>query len=121
MPRAEMIAGSDPLPRYVMPDGSGPDYDRILDELHLYGTSLIGSSYYYVRSGSGSLPISLCRIVPGGGKIYFHEIVDNRQYGITDEDLEAAVRQNTGNFVLPGHFAISPSIEARLRTFLDPK
>jgi len=104
-----------------MPDGSGPDYDRILEDLHLYNKSLIGSSYFYIRSGNGSLPTSLCRIVPGGGRIYFHEIVDNRQYGISDEDLEEAVRQNTGNFVLPDYFAISPRIEAQLHAFLDRK
>ena len=121
MPQAERIAGSDPLPRYVMPDGSGPDYDRILDDLHLHNTALIGLSYYYLRSGSGNLPAALCRIVPGGGKIYFHEIVDNRQYGISDEELDDAIREDTGNFVLPGHFAISPRIEAQLHSRLDPK
>ena len=78
MPQAERIAGSDPLPRYVMPDGSGPDYDRILDDLHLHNTALIGLSIYYSPVRQREPAGGLCRIVPGGGKIYFHEIVDNR-------------------------------------------
>ncbi|MDP3563010.1 MAG: hypothetical protein Q8R70_00825 [Methanoregula sp.] len=46
-----------------MPDASEPDYRAILEQLQDYQSSLIGSSYYYIRAGKGYL--SLCRIVLG--------------------------------------------------------
>lgn len=117
MPKAKRITGMDPLPRYIMPDESEPEYEIILKQLQDYRKSLIGKSYYYIRAGDEGC--YLCRIVHGGGKVFFHEIVDHRQEGISDEDIEESVKMDTGSFTLPGHYHISPHIEMKLRALYD--
>lgn len=105
------------MPRYIMPDASEPDYRAILEQLQDYQSSLIGSSYYYIHAGEGSC--CLCRIVPGGGKIFFHEIVDHEKHGISDDDLEEAIQQDAGKLTIPSHYPISPHIEQKLRVLYD--
>jgi hypothetical protein len=117
MSKAKKICGIDPLPRYIMPDASEPDYDLIMEQLHDYHKSQIGSSYYYIRTNEDAL--SLCRIVHGGGKIYFHEILDHEKHGISEDDLEEAVNLDPGSITTPGYHIISPHIETKLRTLLD--
>jgi hypothetical protein len=117
MSTVEKTGGIEPLPRYIRPDASVPEYDEILEQLQEYQRSLIGSSYYYIRVENDRA--SLCRILPGGGKIYFHEIVDHEKHGISEDDLEAAVSHDTGLFYTPGYYPVSPHIETKLRVVLD--
>jgi hypothetical protein len=117
MASAQKIGGIEPLPRYIRPDALIPEYEEILEQLHDYHRSLIGSSYYYIRAENERK--SLCRIVPGAGKIFFHEIVNHEQHGISEEDLEAAVIQNTGSFSMAGYYPISSHIETKLRVLTD--
>ncbi|MFZ1127554.1 hypothetical protein [Methanoregula sp.] len=107
-----------PLPRYAMPDGSEPEYGAILEQIQNYRKSMIGSSFFYIQARPAEEPC-LCRIIPGGGRIFFHEIVDHQKYGISEEDMEDALKYDTGTFTLPGHFHISPHIEKKLRALLD--
>ena len=113
MPKAQKIAGVEPLPRYSMPDESEPEYALILEELQEDCRSLIGTSYYYIKSDPNGL--ALCRIIHGGGKVYFHEIVDHRKFGISDEDIDLSAEMDPGTFELPGHFHISELVEEKLR------
>jgi hypothetical protein len=117
MPKVKNITGLAPLPQYIMPDESEPEYELILEQLQDYRESMIGSSYYYIRAGDERR--CLCRIVHGGGKIFFHELVDHQKHGISDEDLEESVRQDTGSFTLPEHYPLSPHIEQKLRILYD--
>jgi hypothetical protein len=117
MATVKKISGREPLPRYVMPDASVPAYDEILNQLQEYHRSLIGSSYYYIRVVDDRT--SLCRILPGAGKIFFHEIVDHETHGISDDDLEEAVSQGEGSFSTPGYYPVSSHIETKLRVILD--
>jgi hypothetical protein len=117
MPKVKKISGVDPLPRYLMPDESEPEYELILEQLHNYRKSLVGSSYYYIRAGGERY--CLCRIVHGAGKVFFHEMLDHQQNGISDEDIEESVKLDTGSFTLPGHYHISPHIEQKLRALYD--
>ncbi|OPY39333.1 MAG: hypothetical protein A4E35_00104 [Methanoregula sp. PtaU1.Bin051] len=117
MTQAEKAGRMQPLPRYVMPDESEPEYNLILDELHNHRQSLIGSSYFYIKSDKDACV--LCRIIHGGGKIYFHEVVDHLQHGISDEDLELSVKKDTGTFSLPGHYPVSVHVEKKLRVLYD--
>ncbi len=117
MPEAKINSIVAPLPRYIMPDQSEPEYEIILEQLQDYRKSQIGSSYYYVRTGDDRC--CLCRIVHGGGKVFFHEMVDHHKHGISDEDLEQSVKQDTGAFPLPGHHPISPHVEQKLRALFD--
>jgi hypothetical protein len=117
MSTAQKIGGIEPIPRYIMPDASVPDYDEILEQLQEYQRSLIGSSYYYIRVENDRM--YLCRILPGGGKIFFHEIVDHGKHGISEDDLEEAVCVDTGQLSKAGYHQISPHIESKLRVLLD--
>lgn len=117
MPSVKKIGGIEPLPRYVMPDNSVPEYDEILEQLQDYHRSLIGSSYYYIRAENDR--ISLCRIVPGAGKIFFHEVVDHEKHGISSDDLEEAITQDAGSFSTPGYYQISSHIETKLQVVLE--
>jgi hypothetical protein len=107
----------EPLPRYIRPDAAVPEYEEILAQLQEYHRSLIGSSYYYIRVENDRT--YLCRILPGGGKIYFHEIVDHEKYGIAEDELEKAVSLDKGSFSTPGYYPVSPHIETQLRVILD--
>ncbi|MCK9591999.1 MAG: hypothetical protein M0Q91_08335 [Methanoregula sp.] len=117
MPKVKKISGMAPLPQYIMPDESAPEYEIILEQLQEYDNSLIGSSYYYIRGDDENC--CLYRIVHGGGRIFFHELVDHQKHGIRDEDIEESVRWDTGFFTLPGYYPISPHIEQKLRTLYD--
>jgi hypothetical protein len=117
MPTVKKISGIEPVPRYIMPDASVPDYDEILEQLQEYQHSLIGSSYYYIRTVNDNM--CLCRIVPGGGKIFFHEIIDHDKHGISEDDLEEAINQDPDSFSTHGYYPISPHIETKLRVLLD--
>ena len=117
MSTAQKTVSVEPLPRYISPDASIPDYDEILEQLQDYQRSQIGSSYYYIRAENDRM--ILCRILPGGGKIFFHEIVDHEKHGISDDDLEMAVRLDTGLLSRAGYHQISPHIEAKLRVVME--
>jgi hypothetical protein len=117
MTSAKKTASIEPLPRYIMPDASVPAYDEILEQLQEYHRTLIGSSYYYVRTQNDT--ITLCRIVPGAGKLFFHEIVDHEKHGISEDDLEEAVSLGEGSFNTPGYYPVSAHIETKLRVLLD--
>ena len=112
MPAIQEMNGMGPLPRF-MPDMPEPDYDRILEHLAGSPISRIGASFFYLRTQGGC--VALCRIVHGGGKIFFHETMDHRLQGITDSELEEAVRNDPGIFAEPGYYLISPLIESKLR------
>ncbi|MDD1694243.1 MAG: hypothetical protein LUQ71_05920 [Methanoregula sp.] len=117
MPTAKKTASIEPLPRYIMPDASVPAYDEILEQLQEYHRSLIGTSYYYVRTENDRT--TLCRIMPGAGKLFFHEIVDHEKHGISEDDLEEAVVLGEGSFTTPGYYPLSAHIETKLRVNLD--
>ncbi|MFA4877702.1 MAG: hypothetical protein WC586_09835 [Methanoregula sp.] len=117
MPSVKKTASIEPLPRYIMPDASVPAYDEILEQLQDYQRSLIGSSYYYVRTQNDRT--NLCRIVPGAGKLFFHEVVNHEKHGISDDDLEEAVSLGAGTFTTPGYYPVSGHIETKLRVLLD--
>jgi hypothetical protein len=93
------------------------EIDILFKNLYEYRKSLIGSSHYFIKEERGC--ISLCRMIYTGGKLYFSEIINHRGYGISDTDLEEAVRLNCHNLCLDDHFHISPLIEKKLRALLD--
>ncbi len=106
-----------PVPHYAMPDHSEPPYEKILDEMQEQDMFPIGSSYFYLRSYRDRF--ELCRILYGGGKIFFHEIVGHEKLGISDEDMELSARAEREFAGLSGHFSVSPLIENKLRLIYD--
>jgi len=116
MVTVKKVSGSVSLPGYFMPDASESEYMEILNQVQECPSSLVGNSYFYIRTGNGYA--SLCRIIPGAGKVFFHEIVDHQKYGISDEDIEEAIFEDRNTFTLPGHHPVSSHIEMKLHTFL---
>ena len=110
-------SGIEPLPRLIMPDASAPVYDEIMAQIQDYHHCCIGISYYYIWAGKNEA--ALCRIVPGGGKIFFHEVVDHEKHGISGDEIEEAVRRDTGFFSVPGYYPISIRIENKLRVLFE--
>ncbi len=106
-----------PLPHYAMPDASIPPYELILEQVQKFDHCLIGSSYYYLKADDNNC--CLCRVVHGGGKIFFHELVDHRKHGISHDDIRDAVRMGSGSFSLEGYYPISPHIEQKLRILYE--
>ncbi len=102
------------MPRYIMPDRSQPNYERIIRELQNNGNSPIGSSHYYIKADNDRR--SLCRIIHGGGKVFFHEVIDYKNYSISDKDIEEVVRPEMEISSLQGHYQISRNIEIKLST-----
>ena len=119
MTKAKQVCGVDPVPKYIMSDRSTPNYELILEELHNQGNSQVGSSYFYIKKG-GELS-SLCRIVYGGGKVFFHEVLDHDKHGISEDEIDQAVMHGMALTALPDHYFISPHIEMKLHTLVDYK
>ena len=117
MVTVKKVSGMEQMPRYIIPDASEPDYMEILVQIQKYQGSPIGNSYYYIRTVNKY--ISLCRIIHGAGKVFFHEIVDHQKYGISDEEIKEAICEDRGAFTLPGHHPISSHIEMKLRALLE--
>jgi len=113
-------SGTGPGQQYAMADRPAPDYEAILEQIQDYRRSMIGRSFFYIHAVRSD-EFCLCRIVPGGGKIFFQEIIDHRKCGISDEEMELAQRFDTGAFSLPGHFHITPHIEKKLRALFDER
>jgi hypothetical protein len=57
------------------------EIESLFENLYEYRKSLIGSSHYFIKVEQNCL--SLCRIIYAGGKLYFSEIVNHRQLGIS--------------------------------------
>lgn len=95
--------------------------DDVLDVLEEHRKAMVKGAFYYIRSEpSGPEEYILYRIVHGGGRVFFQEQVEHREHGISDEDLMCAVRHSTVDLGIPGHYHISPHIEKKLRSLLEP-
>lgn len=101
-------AGGGPLPRDIMPDRSEPRQEQILSEPEDPRGARIERAFCYIKYDQGGC--ALCKIIPGGGKICFHEIVEHTKYGISEDDIAESVKTDTGIFSLPGHYQISPVV-----------
>jgi hypothetical protein len=113
----QKTSGREPMPRYVMPDASIPPYDEILHMLQEHNCSPVGASYYYILSNEHRT--ALCRIVPGAGKVFFHEIVDHEKYGVSEDDIEEAITMDGGVLPTPGYYPVSSHIDTKLRVLTD--
>lgn len=107
------------VPQYIMTDHSMPNYELILEELHNHGKSQVGTSYFYIKKIDDRC--SLCRILYGGGKIYFHEVLDHQKHGISDDDIDEVIVQGSQLTALPDHYFISSHIEMILHTLIGQK
>ena len=117
MTDVQKMGNVDLFPWNFGPSASEPDDTTILEHLQDYKASRIGNSYFYIQAGDTGP--SLCRIVHGGGKIFFHEVVDHHKQGVSAKELEEAMGLDTDSFTLPGYYPVSHAIEMKLRSHSD--
>jgi hypothetical protein len=92
-------------------------YSGIIEWLLGRQESFIGSSYYYIREDQDRCV--LCCLSITGGYLYSVDVIDHIGHGISNEDIDEAVRMIEGDPVIPGHFHIDIHIENKLRTLFD--
>lgn len=114
MAKAQQINCIEPVPRYIMPDRSAPNYGLILEYLQNSQNLPIGQSYYYIIDSDDRR--LLCRIIHGGGKIFFHEVIDHEKYSISEKDFDEAMKSGAESSFLPGYYYISSEIGMKLQS-----
>lgn len=100
-------------PQYFVISKSEPRYElikkQLLDPVH----SPVGSSHFFIRSGSDKSCI--CRIRAGNGSVLFYEILNHLQEGISEEDISEVLTNPENSTLVPGYFYITPDIEKKLQ------
>ena len=79
--------------------------------------ALVGGHYYFIQVSEEC--VTLCRVPHLAVERPTHEVMDHRQHGISDDDLDHAIRMRGGHRVQPGYYEISDHIERKLRALLD--
>ncbi|HUK38763.1 MAG TPA: hypothetical protein VLV30_06590 [Methanomicrobiales archaeon] len=79
--------------------------------------ALVGGHYYYLEVRE-ECPC-LCRVPHLAVELSAHEVIDHLMHGISDEDLDHALRMRAGRGYRPGYYEISDHIEKKLRALLD--
>ena len=92
-------------------------YSEVLQWIGDRQEAFIGSSYYYILADDRVS--SLYRLTASGGTLYSVQTVDYPSYGISEEDLEDAVRESEEEPELLHHYHINAHIEKKLRSLLD--
>ncbi len=110
-PGQEMEQRPAPVTPTVSDDGAGEEIGW-LQSLTTEGEP-IGSAYYGVRNLPDG-PVLVSFSAEGKG-IYFQEPVQHQAYGITDEDLGEAVRQDPLFAEHYGIYRITPDINRKLQ------
>lgn len=100
-------------PQYVIISKSEPKYELIKKQLLDPSRSSRGYSSYFIRAENNKGCI--CRIRAGNGTALFYEIMNHSHNGITDEDIQEALRNPENACSLPGYYHITPKIREKLQ------
>jgi hypothetical protein len=100
-----------PLERKKEPDWR---LDEDIDEVRLQ----IGSYYYWIRLIQ-SIP-ELCRLAVRRDSLILYEVLQHDNLGITNDDLEDAVRQADGELIVAREYRISNHIKRKLQILYAP-
>ena len=93
------------------------DFDKILAHLSESGTTTIGNSYFFIRAQGNNASIYRTNIAYGG--IYSSEVIDHHSYGISEDDIDHALRVPAPECEIQGFYPISEHIEKKLRILID--
>lgn len=99
-------------PQYQIITRSESRYQLIKTKLLDTSRFPAGSTCYFVRVYKDTGCI--CRIRAGTGAVMFYEIINHYLEGITDEDIQEAIRDPANACPLDGYYTITPTIEAKL-------
>jgi hypothetical protein len=78
----------------------------------------IGSHYYWIRMVENNP--ELCRMAVRKDSLILHEVLENDNLGITNDDLEDAVRQDHGELMVSPEYRISNHIKRKLQILYAP-
>jgi hypothetical protein len=93
------------------------DVDQIIAHLLESGTTTIGNSYFFIRAQGNNA--SIYRTNLGYGRIYSLEVIDHLSYGISDDDIDHALRVPDPECEIQGFYPVSEHIEKKLRILFD--
>jgi hypothetical protein len=93
------------------------EFDQIIAHLSEYGTAMIGHSYFFIRSQGNYA--SLYRTNVGYGRIYSSEVIDHHACGISDDDIDHALRVARSPCEIAGYYPVSEHIEKKLRVLFE--
>lgn len=99
-------------PQYFIINRSEPKYDLIMRQLLDSPRSPAGLSNYFIQADQDKGCI--CRIRAGNSAVLFYEILNHIRDGISDKDIQDAVRDPSNACPLPGYFYITPKIKEKL-------
>lgn len=74
-------------------------------------------SHYFIRAEQGQGAV--CGIRARNGSVMFYEIVDNLRAGISDEDIQQALRDPANACPLPGYYYLPRHLAEKLRETLS--
>ncbi|MDI9633568.1 MAG: hypothetical protein QFX32_05875 [Methanolinea sp.] len=100
-------------------DRNGIDdyFERVSEREREQERVMIGGWEYFLYSDGKT--VALCRTKGCAGRPWLTEVVPHEAHGISDEDLELAVRYWTGGAADPGSYRVSSHIEKKLRALLE--
>lgn len=104
------------LPNYVNSGGRSVQ-NADIGGFHIDRHGYIGGFCYFVLILENSA--YLCRIFDSEDVTVDPEILDHEEYGISLDDLMAAVLHDAGEYLVTGPHPISPLIEMKLRAIYD--
>jgi hypothetical protein len=93
------------------------DVDQIIAHLLESGTTMIGNSYFFIRAQGNNA--SIYRTNLGYGRIYSSEVIDHPSCGISDDDIEHALRDPAPECEIQGFYPLTEHIEKKLRILFD--
>lgn len=93
------------------------EFEMIIRNFHGHEQAVIGRCYYYIRDDGRRR--GLCRMMVGYGKLYSAEFVDHESHGISDDDIDDAIRIASRSHETPGYYHISDHIDKKLRSLLE--
>lgn len=79
--------------------------------------AMVGGHYYFIQVREECA--MLCRVPLFAEERIRHEVMDHVQHGISDDDLDHALKMLGAHLSQPGYYEISDHIERKLRALLD--
>jgi hypothetical protein len=88
-----------------------------LEETDIYASMLIGSHRYWIRVWGGIT--ELCR--RKDDQLIAYEVLRHEQLGISDDDIEDAIRQANGEVTVNRDYPVSDHIRRKLQILYEPE
>lgn len=119
MLNAKAVAKHSGTPQYCLIKKAMPSYDLIWREPMDSSQIPEVFSQYFIRAEQGQGAV--CGIRARNGSVMFYEIVDNLHAGISDEQIQEALRDPANACPLPGYYYLPREMAEKLRETLGKR